>query len=121
MSPQPQDPRPGRSDRPGLGVGGAPDQNWRWAVLVLFALVAAAFILPGVFSHQPKTQLTYTQYLTDVSGHQVKSADVSNDTGVITGQLSDGTNYTVSGPEPAIPADVAQMRADGVKLSFHTQ
>ncbi|HVA42692.1 MAG TPA: ATP-dependent zinc metalloprotease FtsH [Acidimicrobiales bacterium] len=121
MSPQPQDPKPGRGDRPGLGVGGAPDQNWRWAVLVLFALVAAAFILPGVFSHQPKTQLTYSQYLTDVTGHQVKTADVSNDTGVITGQLADGTNYTVSGPEPAISADVAQMRADGVKLTFHTQ
>src|SRR5665213_4151612 len=108
MNRQPQDPKPGRSERSGLGVGGAPDQNWRWAVLVLFALVAAAFILPGVFSHQAKTQLSYNTFLSRVSGHQVKSADVSNDTGVITGQLANGTSYTVSGPEPAISADVAQ-------------
>src|SRR6185312_13193547 len=120
MSRQGQDPKPGRSDRSGLGSGG-PDQNWRWAVLVLLALVAAAFILPGVFSHSQKTQLSYTQYLSDVQAKQVKTADVSNDTGVITGTLTDGTSYTVSGPQPSIPADVAEMRSDGVKLTFHTQ
>jgi cell division protease FtsH len=121
MSRQPQDPRAGRGERSGLGLGGGSDQNWRWAFLVLAALVAAAFILPSLFSHQSRTQLSYTQFLTDVGSHGVKTADVSNDTGLITGQLTDGTNYTVSGPEPAIPADVSQMRADGVKLTFHTQ
>ena len=121
MSRQPLEPKPGRSnDRPGLGVG-SPDQNWRWLVLVLLLLVVAAIVLPPLFSKAARTQLSYTEFLKDVNSHQVAQADVSNDTGVITGQLSDGTQYVVNGPQPAISSDVAQMRGAGVKLSFHTQ
>ncbi|HEX5266375.1 MAG TPA: ATP-dependent zinc metalloprotease FtsH [Acidimicrobiales bacterium] len=121
MSRQPLEPKPGRdNDRPGLGVS-SPDQNWRWLVLVLLLLVVAAIVLPPLFSKAARTQLSYTEFLKDVSSHQVTSADVSNDTGVITGQLGDGTQYVVDGPQPVISADVAQMRSDGVKLSFHTQ
>ncbi|HET6810371.1 MAG TPA: ATP-dependent zinc metalloprotease FtsH [Acidimicrobiales bacterium] len=121
MSRQPLEPKPGRSnERPGLGVG-SPDQNWRWLVLVLLLLVVAAIVLPPLFSKAARTQLSYTEFLKDVNSHQVAQADVSNDTGVITGQLSDGTQYVVNGPQPAISSDVAQMRSAGVKLSFHTQ
>ena len=121
MSRQPPEPKPGRSnDRPGLGVG-SPDQNWRWLVLVLLLLVVAAIVLPPLFSKAARTQLSYTEFLRDVNSHSVSSADVSNDTGVITGQLADGTQYLVDGPQPAISSDVAQMRSAGVKLTFHTQ
>src|SRR5579884_1143987 len=115
MSRQPPDSKPGRSnDRPGLGMGG-PDQNWRWLVLVLLLLVVAAIVLPPLFSKAARTQLSYTEFLRDVNAHEVTAADVSNDTGVITGQLSDGTQYLVDGPQPVISADVAQMRDAGVK------
>src|SRR5579884_1314809 len=118
MSRQPQDPRAGRPERSGLG---GPEQNWRWLVLVLLLLVVAAIVLPPLFSKGSRTQLSYTQFLGDVNSKQVKNADISNDTGVITGQLSDGTQYQVDGPQPVISGDVATMRADGVALTFHTQ
>src|SRR5579884_1645778 len=118
MSRQPQEPRPGRPERPALG---GPEQNWRWLVLVLLLLVVAAIVLPPLFSKGSRTQLSYTQFLGDVNAKTVKTADVSNDSGVITGQLNDGTQYQVNGPQPAIANDVATMRANGVALNFHTQ
>ncbi|HZU73125.1 MAG TPA: ATP-dependent zinc metalloprotease FtsH [Acidimicrobiales bacterium] len=117
MSRQPSEPKPGR-ERSGFGMPGGSDQSWRWVVLILVALVLAAFVLPSLFSKSSRTQLSYTTYLQDVDQKAVDTAQVSNDSGVITGTLKDGTQYVVDGPEPAIPADVASMRASGVKLTF---
>jgi len=100
---------------------GSPDQNWRWAVLVLVALVIAAVVLPPLFSRGSKTQISYTTYMQDVNNDQVDTAQVSNDTGVISGTLKDGTSYATDGPQPAIASDIQMMRDKGVKLSFHTQ
>ena len=55
-----------RSDRPragGQGSTGAPEQNWRWAVIVLLGLVVAVLLLPPLFSHTPRKQLTYTDLI----------------------------------------------------------
>ncbi|HET9732571.1 MAG TPA: ATP-dependent zinc metalloprotease FtsH [Acidimicrobiales bacterium] len=113
--------RGGRSGPGGLGMPGSPDQNWRWAVLVLVVAVLAAIVLPPLFSKGGGTTLTYTTFLDDVHNGQVESANVSNDTGTITGTLKDGTSFTVNGPSPATSTEISDMTAKGVKLSFHTQ
>jgi len=58
--------------------------------------------------------------LNDGKAKQVQSANVDNSTGTITGKLSNGTSYTVSGPNPVIPADITQLQSDGVDVTFST-
>src|SRR5437588_2387397 len=123
MSRPPSEPRPRRSDRPragGQGSTGAPEQNWRWAVIVLLGLVVAVLLLPPLFSHTPRKQLTYT----DLSGRpragHARSAVGDSPNGHITGELADGTKYRVSGPQPPIADDLKSMRAHKVDLTFHS-
>ncbi|TML38645.1 MAG: ATP-dependent zinc metalloprotease FtsH [Actinobacteria bacterium] len=123
MSRPPSEPRPRRSDRPragGQGSTGAPEQNWRWAVIVLLGLVVAVLLLPPLFSHTPRKQLTYTDLIGRVDAGQVRSAVVDNSNGHITGELADGTKYRVSGPQPPIADDLKSMRAHKVDLTFHS-
>lgn len=124
MSPQPPDTRPDRSGRPGPGLPGGsrgPEQNWRWVVVVLFGLVLAALLLPPLFSSKANSQLSYSTYMSDVVAGHVGNANIDNTTGKITGKLTDGTSFVVSGPSPSINTDVSTMRAKNVMLTFSTQ
>jgi cell division protease FtsH len=89
-------------------------------VVVLLLLVVAAFVLSSLFSHQPTQSLSYNQFLKDASQHEVAKAQVDNTTGKITGTLSNGTNYTVNGPQPFITSDIEKLRNEGVDLTFVT-
>ncbi|MGH9207759.1 MAG: ATP-dependent metallopeptidase FtsH/Yme1/Tma family protein, partial [Acidimicrobiales bacterium] len=122
MSSQPPDLRPDRPDRPRggrPGLGGA-DQNWRWAVIVLLALVVVALIVPSLFNRSQSQKLNYTDFLSDVNAGHVSTATVDNSTGVITGNLTNGSSYTSNGPQPSIGSDVQDMRSHNVKLTFST-
>src|SRR5437588_13087952 len=113
MSRPPSEPRPRRSDRPragGQGSTGAPEQNWRWAVIVLLGLVVAVLLLPHLFSHTPRKQLTYSDLIGRVDAGQVRRPVADNSNGHITGGLAGGTKYRVSGPQPPLPADRTAMR-----------
>jgi cell division protease FtsH len=83
-------------------------------------LVVAAFVLSSLFSHQPTQSLSYNQFLKDASNHQIEKAQIDNTTGKITGTLSNGTSYTVNGPQPFIESDVQKLRTEGVNLTFIT-
>jgi cell division protease FtsH len=123
MSRPPSDLRPERPERPGRGRPGGtsgPDPGWRWAVIVLLGLVVLALVLPNLFSQGQSQQLSYTTFISDVNAHKVSSATIDNSSGKITGNLTDGTSYTVSGPSPVIASDVQAMRNAGVKLDFNT-
>jgi cell division protease FtsH len=82
--------------------------------------VLAVLVVPSLLSHSSAKSLTYSQYMSDVSSKQVSTANVDNTSGAITGKLKDGTQYTVSGPNPVIPADVKEMQNDGVAVTFST-
>ncbi len=98
----------------------SPDQSWRWIVLVLVTLLAAAFVYASVFTPQTTKQLSYDTFLQDAHAKQVTTAQIDNATGKITGKLSDGTSYTVNGPLPYITSDITQLRTEGVNVSFYT-
>ena len=109
------------------GSGGSPvpgtsgeNQNWRWIWVVVFAAVLLVLIVPSFLSHSSAKSLTYSQYMSDVSAKRVATANVDNSSGVITGKLKDGTQYSVSGPNPVIPADVKEMQADVGSVTFST-
>jgi cell division protease FtsH len=80
----------------------------------------AALVIPPFFSHSPSQQLSYTQFINDVNGNQVSTATIDNNSGHISGKLSNGSDYTVNGPQPPIQNDVTLMRTKGVKLNFNT-
>jgi cell division protease FtsH len=109
MSPQPPDQGPKRPTPPGMG--GPAEQNWRWAVFVIVGLIAAALLLPPLFSSEPKTELTYTDLLTQANEAKVEEVTVNNDTGQMTGKLKDKKTFSVRGPHPVPDADLALLRS----------
>src|SRR5690348_7885860 len=106
MSRSPNDMRPGRPERPGGAGQTGPDRNWRWVVYVLVALLVAVIVLPQLVPSSKKNELAYGEFLNKVNEKTVKTARVNNDSGKITGQLADGTSYTVSGPHPATEDEI---------------
>ena len=104
MSKQANPPPPG--DKP---TGSAPPppptwRNWLWPIMIL-AILALFFLLP---TRSTSTSLTYSQFLSDVSNHQVKSLQISGSVGgTSTGTLTDGKDFTV-----VIPPQAGQTSLD---------
>jgi cell division protease FtsH len=125
MSRQPPDLRPGRPNRSGppkAGPGGpgAPEQSWRWVLIVLAGLVVLGLVLSPILGESRRAELTYTELVAAVNEGRVESAQIDNTTGRMNGKLRDGTRYTVPGPQPPIEDDLRLFRDKGVKLAFRT-
>ncbi|HEV7888177.1 MAG TPA: hypothetical protein VGO92_11510, partial [Acidimicrobiales bacterium] len=101
MSRQPGDLR---QDRPN-GRPPAPEQNWRWAVILVFGLIVAALLLQDVRGSKPAANLSFNQVMAEVDAGHVKSAEFNNDTGRLTGELADGRRFSVTGPHPLLQGD----------------
>ncbi len=56
--------------------------------------------LPAIHS-TPTTSLTYSQFLTNVQLHKVKTVDIAQPGGTSNGTLKSGENYTVVIPPQA--------------------
>ncbi|MGH8997397.1 MAG: ATP-dependent zinc metalloprotease FtsH, partial [Acidimicrobiales bacterium] len=97
---------------------GGPDQSWRWIGIVMLVAVLGVLVVTSLIPHSSATSLPYSKYLSDVKAHQVSTATITNDTGVVTGKLSDGVSYTTQGPSPYSQTDVNTLRKDDVKVDF---
>jgi len=82
--------------------------------------VIAILLAVGSLKSSNAKSLSYTTFLQDVKAGQVHTAQISNQTGIIDGKLTDGISYQVQGPSPSLPNDVTEMRNDGVSVSFPT-
>ena len=69
--------------------------------LVIAVAVVAILIVPSLLHKSSATSLSYNKWKSDVASKQVGNASVDQSSGVITGTLTNGTKYTVSGPNPA--------------------
>jgi cell division protease FtsH len=79
-------------------------RNWLWPIMI-FAILALFFLLP---TRSASTSLTYSQFLSDVSAHQVQSLQISGSVGgTSTGTLKNGTSFTV-----VIPPQAGQTSLD---------
>jgi cell division protease FtsH len=76
------------------------------------------FVLPAT-SGQSKVSLTYSQFLKDVSGHQVKTVTIGTD-GSANGTLSNGKSYTTAIPPQAGQTFLNQLQKDGVAITADT-
>jgi cell division protease FtsH len=119
MSKQAIPPPPG--DKPSGGNPPPPPPAWRHWLLPIGILVAlfAWILLPAV--HQaPQTTLSYSQFLSDVSAHKVKTVTIAQPGGTSNGKLKDGTNYTVVIPPQAGQAMLDGLHAGGVEITSST-
>ncbi len=118
MTPDDQSPWKKLTGPKGTATSPQPDQRRRLIVIAL-AIILVVLIVPRLFEATTTVKtLTYSQFLTDAKSGTVTSATVQNATGTITGKLSNGTDYTTTGPNPVIPTDIDTLRAEGIDVKF---
>ena len=89
-------------------------RHWLWLAALLTALLLWVFLPP---LHSSQVTLSYTQFLSKVSAHQVKTASIGSDGRTTTGTLSDGTAYTTVIPPQAGSGLLNQMEAAKVEIT----
>ena len=98
MSKQAKPPPPG--DKPSGSAPPPPPtwRNWLWPITIA-AIFVLFFVLP---TRSTSTSLTYSQFLSDVSSHQVQSMQISGSVGgTSTGTLKNKSSFTVVIPPQA--------------------
>src|ERR1700759_5461526 len=97
MSKQATPPPPG--DKPKAPAPPPPPtwRNWIWPIM-LVVIFALWFLLP---TRSPSTSLSYTQFLGDVSAHQVKTVQLGAVGATSSGTLTNGKSFTVVIPPQA--------------------
>ena len=89
-------------------------RHWLWLVGLLAALLVWLF-LPTM--HTSQVTLNYTQFLSRVSAHQVKTASIGSDGRTTTGTLSNGTTYTTVIPSQAGSPLLGRLEAAKVQIT----
>ncbi len=121
MSPETPTPPPGPGEGRNSGRFGG-DGGWpRWTILVLLAVVVGAIGLQFIASSTPSNQITYGEFINDLTGNNVKNATFDNANGHISGTLNDGSNFSTTGPIKPTDADQALFTEKGVKYSSPTE
>ncbi len=125
MSPESPTPPPGESR--GSGRFGS-DQGWpRWTIFVLVAVVLGAIGLQFLASSTNSDQISYGEFITKLQDNEVKDAATNNadatfdnTNGHISGTLTDGSNFSTTGPLQPTDADQQLMTEKGVDFSTPT-
>ena len=114
MSKQATPPPPGDKPKPSAPPPPPTWRNWLWPIMI-FVIIALWLFLP---TRSTSTSLTYSQFLTDVSAHQVKTIDISSTQGgTSSGTLTNGKTYTVVIPPQAGPELLTTLQNDNVEIS----
>jgi len=97
----------------------APDARRRLLTIGAIAFVIGIFIIPSLFTHKNVETISYSKLLRDAKHQKVDTAVINTTSGVITGQLNNGVNYTSQGPSPVIGNDITALRTtDNVAVTF---
>lgn len=95
-----------------------PPSGWRhalWPIALL--LMALLFLLLPISQTTTKSvTLTYSQFMSDVSQHKVKTVTLET-TGSASGTLSNGDSYTTVVPSQAGQAFLDELQKDGVQIT----
>ncbi len=118
MSKQVTPPPPG--DRPSPTAPPPPPawRHWLWPIALMAALVLWV-VLPTVHS-TPNVTLTYSQFVSDLSSHQIKTIDLAPSGSASTGTLTDGKNYTTVVPAQAGAGLLSQLQSANVQVTATT-
>ncbi len=97
----------------------APQMRRRMIIIGLVAFIIGLLIINSTFSHQNVKTLTYSRLLQVAkTKNGVLSATINNNSGVITGQLSNGTDFTANGPLPVFAQEATTLKNDNVSVTF---
>jgi cell division protease FtsH len=114
MSKQAKPPPPGDKAAPSAPPPPPTWRNWLWPIM-LIVIFALFFLLP---TRSPSTSLTYTQFLNDVSAHQVKTVQLaSTPGGTSSGTLTNGKSFTVVVPPQAGQQLLTELQDNNVAVS----
>ncbi len=95
-----------------------PESRRRLVTIAIIAFVVGILFIPSLFQNKSVESLSYSKLLSMAQQQKVNTATINNGTGVITGQLTNGTNYSVSGPAPALSTEVTTLRDANVTVNF---
>jgi cell division protease FtsH len=96
-----------------------PPPAWRhYLWLIAFAIFVLLLFVVPVTQTQTVT-LNYSQFLSDVSAHNVKTVTIDTN-GSATGTLKSGKSYTTAIPPQAGQALLDELRTDGVAITAET-
>jgi cell division protease FtsH len=112
---------PPRGDKPGPTNPPPPPPAWRHWLLPVGILVALFLwiFLPAVHT-AGQTTLTYSQFLSDVTKHAVKTVTIAQSGGTSTGTLTNGTNYSVVIPPQASQSMLDELQSNNVQITGST-
>ena len=114
MSKQAKPPPPGDKAAPSAPPPPPTWRNWLWPIM-LVVIFALFFLLP---TRSPSTSLTYSQFLSDVSAHQVKTVQLaSTPGGTSSGTLTNGKKFTVVVPPQAGQELLTELQDNNVTVS----
>jgi cell division protease FtsH len=114
MSKQAKPPPPGDKAAPSAPPPPPTWRNWLWPIM-LVVIFALFFLLP---TRSPSTSLTYSQFLHDVSAHQVKTVQLaSTPGGTSSGTLTNGKSFTVVIPPQAGQELLTELQDNNVTVS----
>src|SRR6266576_6468962 len=114
MSKQAKPPPPGDKAAPSAPPPPPTWRNWLWPIM-LVVIFALFFLLP---TRSPSTSLTYSQFLHDVSAHQVKTVQLaSTPGGTSSGTLTNGKSFTVVVPPQAGQELLTELQDNDVAVS----
>jgi cell division protease FtsH len=85
---------------------------------LIIVAVIGVLIIPSLLGQHTVKQLDYTSFISQVESHKVESAVINNQTGQITGVLTDHSNYSTQGGIPPLSSDVQIMKKDVPDFSF---
>jgi cell division protease FtsH len=114
MSKQATPPPAGDTPKPSAPPPPPRWRNWIWPIMILAILVLFYFVR----TPSTTTNLTYSQFLSDVSAHQVKTVELaSTPGGTSTGTLTNGHSYTVVIPPQAGQELLTELQTNKVEVS----
>ena len=95
-----------------------PDARRRVMIFAVILFILGFLVISSLFPSKTVKSVNYSNLLTMAKENKVISASINNNTGVLTGQLGDGTNYTTNGPVPVLSDEVTTLRTDNVSVTF---
>ena len=83
-------------------------------------VLLAVMFLPGLLRSEGGEPIDYSALIAEVQSGTVSSIKVTNGTGAITGEYTDGTRFSSEGPVELPETDLELLRAQEVSIEFHT-
>ncbi len=87
---------------------------------ILIGVVAALLFGSQLLSTNDGKSISYNEFMTSARNGQVSEAKYNNDSGAITGTLTDNTKFVTTGPIPLPDADQAVLQEKVPGFEFHT-